>query len=243
MLTRILVNGARGKMGQEVVKMVQSQQDFELVDSADKEDDLAKKIQQFKPQIVIDFTHPTVGFQNTKIIIDSNVRPVIGTTGFNTQQIEELKKMCAMKKLGGIIAPNFSIGAVLMMKYAQDAAKYFPQVEIIELHHDKKVDFPSGTAIKTAEMMAAVKQKVSSKIDEKATLAGARGAVHDDIHIHSVRLPGMVADQQVIFGGIGETLTISHHTIHREAFMPGVAFACRKVMALQELVYGLEQVL
>lgn len=243
MTIRILVNGAQGRMGQETVTMIQSQQDFELVDSTDKEDDLAQKIQQFKPQIVIDFTHPAAGFLNTKIIIANNVRPVIGTTGFTPQQIEELQRLSASKKLGGIIAPNFSIGAVLMMKYAQDAAKHFSQVEIIELHHDKKADFPSGTAIKTAEMIAAVKQKMKPGMAEKAVLPGARGAALEDIHIHSVRLPGVVADQQVIFGGVGETLTIAHHTIHREAFMPGVALACRKVMQLEKLVYGLEQVL
>lgn len=240
---RILVNGAQGKMGQEAVKMIQSQQDLACVGSADKGDDLSSLIQQTKAQIVVDFTHPTVGFDNTKTIINANARPVIGTTGFSAQQIAELKQLCANKKLGGIIAPNFSIGAVLMMKYAQDAAKYFPQIEIIELHHDRKADFPSGTAIKTAEMMAAVKQKAPANVAEKAILDGARGAVYDDIHIHSIRLPGLVADQQVIFGGAGETLTIAHHTIHREAFMPGVALACRKVMELHELVYGLEHVL
>jgi 4-hydroxy-tetrahydrodipicolinate reductase len=244
MAIRILVNGALGRMGQEVIKMVETEKEFTLVGSADKNDNLADIIHNTKPQVVIDFTHPSSGFNNTKTIIECNVHPIIGTTGFTQEQIKELQKLAATKKLGGIIAPNFSIGAVLMMKYSQDAAKYFPNIEIIELHHDGKADSPSGTAIKTAEMIAGARtQKPQNKIIDKPTLPGARGAQHQDIHIHAVRLPGIVANQEVIFGGLGETLKICHTTINREAFMPGVHLACQKVQQLDHLAYGLEQIL
>lgn len=239
----ILVNGAEGKMGQQVCKMVADEKEFKLVGKADKNDGLAELIKKTKAQIVIDFTHPSSGFDNTKTIIENDAHPVIGTTGFTNDQIEDLKKLAAKKKLGGIIAPNFSIGSILMMKYSKDAAKYFPYVEIIELHHDAKADYPSGTAIKTAQMIAEVKDKVYKKSQEKAVLEGARGAAYEDIHIHSVRLPGIVANQEVIFGGQGETLRLVETTINREAFMPGVKLACQKVLQLKELVYGLEHVL
>lgn len=243
MTIRILVNGAQGKMGQEVIKMVTAEKDFELVGTTEKDDDLGTIITQSKAQIVIDFTHPSVGFQNTKTILAANARPVIGTTGFTPEQIAELQQIAKDKKIGGIVAPNFSLGGVLMMKYSQDAAKYFPDVEIIELHHDAKADSPSGTAIKTAEMMLAVKKETAAKVVEKTNIPGARGAVQKDIHIHAVRLPGFVASQEVIFGGQGETLKICHSTINREAFMPGVKLACQKIMALHELIYGLENIL
>lgn len=243
MTIRILVNGAHGKMGQQCVQMVKAEPEFELVGMADKEDHLAKIIQTTQAQVVIDFTHPSVGFQNAKTIMENNARPVVGTTGFTTEQITELKKISTNTKIGGIVAPNFSIGAVLMMQFSKEAAKYFPNVEIIELHHDAKADSPSGTAIKTAEMIAEVKQKMFSKIEDKAIIPGARGAKFQDIHIHAVRLPGIVANQEVIFGGLGETLKISHNTINREAFMPGVKLACKKVLSLNELVYGLEKIL
>lgn len=243
MTIRILVNGALGKMGQTVVNMVQNEKNFELVGTADKDDNLADKIKKTKAQVVIDFTHPSAGFQNAKTILENGAYPVIGTTGFTQEQVKELQKLAKQKTIGGIIAPNFSIGAVLMMQYSKDAAKHFSNVEIIELHHDAKADSPSGTAIKTAEMIAAVKTKTSAKVEDKATIAGARGAKHQDIHIHAVRLPGIVANQEVIFGGLGETLKICHTTINREAFMPGVKIACQKVMQLNELAYGLEQIL
>ncbi len=240
---RVLVNGAAGKMGQETIKAVLATQGLALVGKTDKDDDLSQQIKATQAQVVVDFTHPSVGFQNAKTILAADARPVIGTTGFSTEQIAELKKIAEQKKLGGVVAPNFSIAAILMMQFACDAAKYFPNVEIIEMHHDAKADSPSGTAIKTAEMIAAVKQKVIPKIQDKAILPHSRGATFEDIHIHAVRLPGIVADQQVIFGGLGETFTLSHRTINREAFMPGVMLACKKVLDLDRLVYGLEEIL
>lgn len=243
MTLKILVNGAKGKMGQQVCKMIDEEKEFELVGQADKDDGLAELIKKTKPQIVVDFTHPSSGFTNAKTIIENDVHPVIGTTGFMKDQIDELKKLSAKKKLGGVIAPNFSIGSILMMRFSKEAAKYFSHVEIIELHHDAKADYPSGTAIKTAQMIAEVKDKVYKKSQEKAVLEGARGAAYEDIHIHSVRLPGIVANQEVIFGGQGETLRLVETTINREAFMPGVKLACQKALELKELVYGLENVL
>lgn len=243
MTIRVLVNGANGRMGQEAVKAINQSADFALVGIATKTDDLAQTIKKTQPQIVIDFTTAAVAYDNARIIIENNIRPVIGTTGFKPEQIQDLIKRCTEKKLGGIIAPNFSIAAILMMKYAQDCAHYFPHVEIIELHHDQKVDAPSGTAIKTAELIAEIRTKPNAKVNEKELLAGARGANKNDVHIHSIRLPGLVAHQEVIFGSNGETFTIRHDMLNREAAMPGVLLACKKVLELNTLVYGLEKVL
>lgn len=217
MTIKILINGIHGKMGSVAKRTLP--QDFQLVAEGDRSTNLEKLIQQHKPDIVVDLTTPDAVFKNTKIIIDNNVRPVIGTTGLTHQQINDFEKICAQKKLGGAIVPNFSLGAVLMMKYAQDAAKYLPDVEIIEMHHAQKKDAPSGTALKTMQMM------------------------DKDIPIHSVRLPGFFAHQMVIFGGFGETLTIRHDALTREAMMPGLYLTCRKVMELKHLVYGLESLL
>jgi 4-hydroxy-tetrahydrodipicolinate reductase len=247
-MIRVLVNGARGKMGQETVKAItQYPQLFQLVGQNHSSDQLVENIKNSQAQVVVDFTNATSGYENTKTIIESGAHPVIGTSGFTQEQVHALQQLSKAKKLGGIIAPNFSIGAVLMMKFAQEAARYFPQVEIIELHHDAKQDSPSGTAIKTAEMMNAVRNAASTpasiKVEEKQIIPGARGANLNGVAIHSVRLPGLVAHQEVIFGGTAETLTIRHDTIHREAFMPGVCLACQKVIELDELVYGLEGIL
>jgi 4-hydroxy-tetrahydrodipicolinate reductase len=240
---KVIVNGAKGKMGQEVVKTLQKEADFELVGALDREDNLAEAIQSCQANIVVDFTSAAVAYQNCETIINLGAHPVVGTTGFLPEEINHLKELCASKQLGGIIVPNFSIGAVLLMRYAQQIALYFPHVEIIELHHNRKLDAPSGTAIKTAEMIAANKSKTEPLVDEKEILPGARGAIKEDIRIHSVRLPGLVAHEEVIFGDLGQTLTLRHDTYHREAFMPGVLLACRKVNELQGLVYGLENIL
>lgn len=240
---RILVNGAQGRMGQEVVNAVNKDAELALVASCDKHDNLLQSIKDSHADIVVDFTTPTTAYENTLIIIESNASPVIGTTGLSAEQISELTRRCNEKNKGGIIAPNFSIGAVLMMQFAKQAAKFLPDVEIIELHHPGKLDAPSGTAIKTAELIAEQRQPITSHKTAKENIPGSRGATFENIPIHAVRLPGLVASQQVIFGGIGETLTISHNTIHREAFMPGVILACKKVRSLSQLVYGLEHLL
>jgi 4-hydroxy-tetrahydrodipicolinate reductase len=240
---RVLVNGAEGKMGHEIVKTIQQDKAFELVGATDKNDDLAKAIQKSKTQIVIDFTASSVAFQNASIIIAAGVHPVIGTTGFLPEQIEELSKRCARQKLGAVIAPNFSIAAVLAMQFTQQVAKYFPHAEVIEMHHNTKEDSPSGTALRTAELIAAARLGTPLVKKSRETVPGARGANHQEVPIHAIRLPGLVAHLMVIFGGRGEVLSIKHDSLHRESFMPGIKLACNKVLEHQELVYGLEHLL
>ena len=239
-MIKVLVNGAQGKMGRIAVQAVTEANDLDLVAQNGHHDDLAKAIKQHQANVVIDFTTPQAVFSNTQTIIDAGAHPVIGTTGLTPEQIQTLTQQCSQKKLGGIIAPNFSLGAVLMMKYAQDAAQFFPNVEIIEMHHPQKLDSPSGTAIKTAHMMAS-----NRKADKAFPLkpAPARGETHDQVQVHSVRLPGFYSHQTVIFGNTGEVLTICHQGIDRQCCVPGIAMACRKVVELKQLVYGLEKIL
>lgn len=243
MAISVLVNGAKGRMGQTVIEAIKQDPELNLVAQTDKEDDLAAAIQKSKAQVVVDFTTADSAFNNINTIITSNAHPVIGTTGLLPDQIKSLQQLCQKKKLGGLIAPNFSIGAVLMMQMAELAAKYLPTAEIIELHHPGKQDSPSGTALKTAEMIANSRTQPVAKLKSRETIPGARGAIANDVNIHAIRLPGLVAHQQVIFGGEGETLTIKHDSIDRRCFMPGVLLACKRVVGLNELVYGLEHLL
>jgi 4-hydroxy-tetrahydrodipicolinate reductase len=241
---RVLVNGAKGRMGQEVVKAVKAAPDLELVDQTDLEDDLIARIKVSQAQAVVDFTTAAVAFENTRKILEAGVHPVVGTSGLLVEQVEELQQFAKHKGIGGLIAPNFAIGAVLLMKYVQDAAKYLPDVEVIELHHNRKADAPSGTAVKTAQLIAEARLEIPKAfVEEKELFEGARGAEVHGVRVHSLRLPGLVAHQEVIFGGTGETLTIRHDSIHRESFMPGVCLACRKVIGTQLLFYGLEHLL
>jgi len=242
---RVLVNGFKGKMGQEALKMVEKSEVLALVAKTEKEDDLHAAIRDNAADVVVDFTVAGAGFENAKKILDAGARPVIGTTGISPAEISALREMCTEKQLGAIIAPNFSIGAVLMMKFAKESGKYFSDVEIIEMHHAGKVDAPSGTAIKTSEMIAHQLSKSdpeSVAASEQNESSVKRGIPHHGIAIHSIRLPGLVAHQTVLFGGQGETLTIRHDAIDRACFMPGVELACRRVMDLRELVYGLEHI-
>jgi len=244
MSIRVLVNGAKGKMGQMAVKSLSNHADFILVGETTRSDDLAQAIKQSKAQVVVDLTNADSVFQNAETIIAAGAHPVIGTTGLLSDQIEKLQAACAKAQLGGVIAPNFSIGAMLMMKFAGEFAKFFPEVEIIEMHHAGKLDSPSGTAIRTAENIAKARSETSKPVKStKETIPGARGAQYKNIPIHALRLPGLIAHQQVIFGGLGETLTIKHDTIDRECFMPGLLLACRKSLELKSLVYGLENLL
>lgn len=224
---RVLVNGAKGRMGSEAVKAVSKEPDFELVGQTDLGDDLGRAIQKSKAQVVVDFTRPSSAMENARTILNSKAHAVIGTTGLTPEDLAEIKKLCARNKANCIVAPNFAIGAVLMMKFSKEAAHYMPQVEIIELHHDKKLDAPSGTALKTAEMIMAEREGIKMQ----------------KVPIHSVRLQGLVAHQEVLFGGLGQTLKIRHDSISRESFMPGVVMAVRKVSGLKGLVYGLENLL
>jgi len=244
MTIKVLVNGAFGRMGQATQKAIGENPAFELVGSTSKEYDLKQAIIDSKAEVVIDFTHPDAVYQNTLDIIAAGARPVIGTTGLTLDQVHKLKAKCAELKLGGIIAPNFSLGAVLMMKYAKEIAKYMPTAEIIEAHHENKAESPSGTALRTAEMMASANPKINQHIQpSKDIIPFTRGGNYKQIPIHAIRLPGFLAQQQVIFGNSGETLTIHHHAIDRACFMPGVCLACEKVMGLDHLVYGLDEVL
>ena len=241
---RVLVNGAKGLMGQEVVKAVTAAADLELVDQTDLGDNLIARIKASQAQAVVDFTTAAVAFENTRKILEAGVHPVVGTSGLLAEQVAKLQQLAQDKGIGGLIAPNFAIGAVLLMKYAQDAAKYLPDVEVIELHHNRKADAPSGTAVKTAQLIAEARKEIpKALVEEKELFEGARGSEVHGVRVHSLRLPGLVAHQEVIFGGTGETLTIRHDSIHRESFMPGVCLACRKVIGTQQLFYGLEHLL
>lgn len=241
---RVIVCGAKGRMGKEAVKAVGQEEGLRLVGEVDQGDDLALVIKEALPNVVVDFTVPSAVFDNAKCIISSKCHPVIGTSGLSLDQIKQLQKLAKEKKIGGIIAPNFALGAVLMMKFAGMAAKYFSDVEIIELHHAAKVDAPSATALRTAQLISDARGSASSARPlERESVRGARGAEIDGIRLHSVRLPGLVAHQEVIFGGSGQSLTIRHDSLDRSSFMPGVCLACKKVIELKELVVGLENVM
>jgi len=263
--TRIIIAGPRGRMGSEAVKLVTNTDTFELMAVLDHKfdgmmlsdvdgfhsvhnvpiyTDIEKCLNEVEADVLIDLTTPEVGMIHARMALQHNVRPVVGTTGFSTEELDELKQICEETGLGCIIAPNFAMGAVLMMKFSQMAAKYFDDVEIIELHHDQKLDAPSGTAVKTAEMISAVRERKSQgHPNEKETIHGARGADYDGMHIHSVRLPGLVAHQQVLFGADGQTLTIRHDSYNRASFMSGVKVAIDFVMKQNTFVYGLENIL
>ena len=244
MAIRVLVNGAKGNMGRQTVLAVQADAALELVGQTDLGDDLAGAIRSTQAQVVIDFTAPTAAFANASAIVAAGVHPVVGTTGFKPEELAQLQTRCRERKLGGVIAPNFALGALLMMRFAAEAAKFLPHVEIIELHHDGKAEAPSGTAIATAERIAAARpQRPAPKVESKELQPGARGTKGYAVPIHSVRLPGHVAHQEVILGGLGETLRIRHDTISRESFMPGVLLAVKKVISATELFYGLEPLL
>jgi len=242
MKTRVIVNGAEGKMGALTAQTLGKNAQFELVATLGHQNSLSEAIKKNQPDIVVDFTTATVAYDNAKMIIDSGTRAVIGTTGFTPEQIEQLKKNCAEQKLGAIIAPNFSISAILMMRLAKECAQYLSHVEIIEAHHENKADAPSGTAIKTAELINQTRAKTKPIVSHEL-IEGARGGDKDGIPIHSIRLPGFLGQQEIIFGSAGETLHLKHNTIDRNAFMPGVVLACEKVMHLNNLVYGLEDLL
>lgn len=243
MTIRVIVNGAKGRMGQVSCSAVAADQRFELVAECSTKDKLEKIIKASRADVVVDFTRPDCVFNNVESILAAGAHPVVGTSGLSVAQIVSLTKQCDELKRGAIIAPNFSMGAILMMKFSQMAAQHFNHAEIIEMHHENKLDAPSGTAIKTAELIATTIEKAAVTVDAKETVPGARGANVNDINIHSVRMPGLVAHQMVMFGGQGETLTLRHDSITRESFMPGVLFACEKVMQLDSLIYGLENLL
>lgn len=255
MAIRVMIAGFKGRMGSTALEMVKNDEELELVALLDpfateteidgvpvfrsKED-----MRGIAADVWVDFTTPAFAYENTKFALENAIAPVVGTTGFTPEEIEELKQLSADKKIGGLIAPNFAIGAILLMQFAAQAAKYFPDVEIIELHHDQKKDAPSGTAIKTAELLAQVRESKSQGLaTEEELMPGARGADFDGMRIHSVRLPGLVAHQEVIFGSQGEGLTLRHDSYDRSSFMSGVQLGIKEVVKREQLVYGLEQLL
>jgi len=223
---RVAVSGAAGRMGATVCEAVEAADDMELAGRADPAlgSSLESVLEEAKPGVVVDFSTPDTVYANTRLCLESGVHAVVGTTGMSEQDLSSLERLASGGDANCFIAPNFAIGAVLMMEASKLAAAHMPDCEIVELHHDQKLDAPSGTAKRTAELIAA---------------AGGRA----DAPIHSVRLPGLVAHQAVIFGGLGQTLTIRHDSTARESFMPGVLLAVRKVSGLDGLVVGLEHLL
>lgn len=262
----VMVNGAGGKMGREVVKAVQNDSALKLVGGVDPNlggqdigvvagigeigitmsSSLEEALKEITPQVVVDFTNPAVIYENAKKVLSHGIHIVIGTTGLTAEDRDELARIGETHKAHTLVAPNFSLGAVMMMKTAAQLAPYFPNVEIIELHHNHKYDAPSGTAVLTAKLINEAKAAANVNSAEDLTresLPGARGAKVDDVTIHSVRLPGYVAHQEVLFGGYDETLVIRHDSLSRLSFMPGVVLACKMIGQKPGLTYGLEHYL
>lgn len=248
-MINIAVCGANGKMGQEVIRAVNSAEDMSLVARIDINNGEFATIKDAKESvnidILVDFTQPKSIYENALFCLNNGINIVIGTTGLTDSQIDELKKLSEKNKVGCFIAPNFSTGAVLMMKFAQMAAKYFNNAEIIEMHHNQKKDAPSGTAVKTAQMMSEANSDFTlGNCAETESLEGARGAnSYSNIHIHSIRMPGFMASQEVVFGSLGQTLRIRHDSSNRECYMDGVLLAIRYISGHKEFVYGLDNIM
>lgn len=298
---RVIICGAAGNMGKQTARSILAQEDMSLVGCFDKDkvgedlgellfgkangikisDNLAKILDKEKPEVMVDFTCGDAAAENVLKCIENGVSCVVGATGISEKFLEKIRHESEAKGVPVLVAPNFSIGAVLMMKSAKEAAKYYDWAEIIELHHEKKMDAPSGTALRTAKLMAQEREspvltppptppqggtapcppthqeggEAVQLLGERASrlrtmlqvevekIPGVRGGVSDGIRIHSVRLPGLLAHQEVICGGLGETLTIRHDSLSRECFMPGVMLAIRKVGSLEGLVTGLENIM
>ena len=246
MKIKVAILGAKGRMGTESVKAISAADDLELVASLDLGDSL-DLLKSSGAEVVLDFTHPDSVMKNIEYAINSGIHVVVGTTGIDSQRMDVIKSLLAKNpKVGAIIAPNFALSAVLMMQFAAKAATYFDSVEIIELHHPDKADAPSGTATRTAELIsdARAKAKKSAMPDKTSSgLAGARGAKVGDVPIHSIRLRGLVAHQEVLMGDQGETLSIRHDSTDRSGYMPGVLLAIRSVKTRAGLTFGLENLI
>jgi 4-hydroxy-tetrahydrodipicolinate reductase len=270
----VIVNGAAGKMGREVVKAVAQSTDMILMGAVDTSQEhqgkdagelagLSEPLEvpitnqleailgyvagerQLQPAVMVDFTHPDGVYDNIRSAIAYGIRPVVGTTGLSVEQLKDLAAFAEKASTGCLIIPNFSIGMVLLQQAAVTASQYFDYVEIIELHHNQKADAPSGTAIQTAQLLAEMGKTFNSpQVTETEKITGARGSlVNEGIRIHSVRLPGLIAHQEVIFGAPGQIYTLRHDTSDRSCYMPGVLLAIRKINQLKSLVYGLEKIL
>ena len=270
----VIINGAAGKMGREVIKAVAQASDLILMGAIDTTPEhqgkdagdlagLSEPLEvpitnqlepmlgyvagerQMQPGVLVDFTHPDAVYNNIRSAIAYGIRPVVGTTGLSPAQLEELADFAEKASTGCLVIPNFSIGMVLLQEAAVRASQYFDHVEIIELHHNQKADAPSGTAIQTAQLLGELGKTFNTAIvEETEKIAGARGSLADEgIRIHSIRLPGLIAHQEVIFGAAGQIYTLRHDTSDRACYMPGVLLAIRKVNQLKSLVYGLEKIL
>lgn len=267
----VVINGATGKMGRELVKAIATAPDINLVGAVarspevqgqdigelagiealeipvvnDLQASLVMATQERQPPVMVDFTHPDAVYENVRTAIAYGVRPVIGTTGLSAEQIDELADFADKASTGVAIIPNFSIGIVLLQQAAIRASQYFDHVEIIELHHNQKADAPSGTAIQTAQLLEELGKSFNPpSVEETEKLPGARGTrTGEGIRIHSVRLPGLIAHQEVLFGAPGQIYTLRHDTSDRASYMPGVLLTIRKVLQLKSLVYGLEKLL
>jgi len=262
---RVLITGAAGKMGQAVMKGVFEDPDCSLVGAVDVsmvgtdvgqllgqesigikiQANLSRAIEEAQPDVMVDFTNAQVAKDNILTALKFQVYPVVGTTGLGNKDIEEIHTFCENSNMGAFFAPNFAIGAVLMMQCAKMVAKFMPNVEIIELHHDKKLDAPSGTALRTADLIALERNE---RIEEKEhnlieKVEGSRGGNYKGINIHSIRLPGFIAHQEVIFGGLGQTLSIRHDSISRESFIPGVLLAIKEAPKRKGVIIGLENLM
>ena len=248
-MINVAVCGANGKMGQEVVKAVNLANDMTLVAQIDIFNGQFATIKDAKNSVkidvLIDFTQPASIYENALYCLNNDIKIVIGTTGLSDEQIDELRKLSRERNVACLIAPNFSTGAVLLMKFSQMAAKYFDNAEIIELHHNQKKDAPSGTAIKTAQMMAEVNNDFTKgNCPEKETVEASRGGVsYNNIHIHSVRMPGYIASQEVLFGASGQVMSLRHDSMNRECYMAGVLLATRYVNENNDFVYGLDNIM
>ncbi|NJO73329.1 MAG: 4-hydroxy-tetrahydrodipicolinate reductase [Leptolyngbyaceae cyanobacterium RM1_406_9] len=267
----VIVNGALGKMGRETVKAIAQSPDMVLLGAISRNPEyagqdvgevigcgelevpvmpdlqatLAFAAQEKQPGVMVDFTHPSVVYENIRSAIAYGIRPVVGTTGLSAEQLNELAEFADKSSMGCAIIPNFSIGMVLLQQAAMQASQYFDHVEIIELHHNQKADAPSGTAIQTAQLLSEFGKPYNPpSVKETEKMPGARGSVTEDgIRIHSIRLPGLIAHQEVIFGAPGQIYTLRHDTSDRACYMPGVLLSIRKVIQLKSLVYGLEKLL
>ncbi len=276
-LIPVVVAGALGRMGSEVIKTIQKSSEIRLVGAIDTSPEkegcdiglelglqeanifitsdfegclcsISQEVRGNKPSnaaVLVDFTHPSAVYDHTRASIAYGVHPVIGTTGLTNQQLNDLSEFSAKASIGTAVIPNFSVGMVLLQQAAAAAASFYDNAELIELHHNKKADSPSGTCIKTAQLMEDLGKVFNKKeVDEYESLSGSRGGERESgLRLHSIRLPGLVAHQEVIFGSTGETYTLRHDTIDRSAYMPGVMLTIKKVRNLSGLIYGLEKIL
>ncbi len=264
MTTKVIVTGAAGRMGQETLRALGPASEFEVVAAVDKQrcgescrsvagapaPDLAIQVKlgetldAFPADVMVDLTHPSCAADNTVSALKRKVAVVIGTSGLSNEDLSAIREACMTYETPALLVPNFAIGAILMMRFAEQAAKWFPNAEVLEMHHDGKADSPSGTATRTAEIIADSRDSVPrGPVGAVEKYEGARGAKIKGVHVHSVRLPGLVAHQEIVFGGPGELLTIRHDSMNRGSFMEGVKLACREVRGLTGFVVGLDKLM